>query len=45
MKTMNPGEVALGEQMGLGVQPVLHIVPGQGTLVHIAEVCPSRDLV
>ncbi len=45
MKTVNPGEVAFREQFRLGLQPVLHIMPGQRTLVHITEVCPSGHFV
>ena len=45
METVNPREVAFGEQLRLGFQPVLHILPGQGTLVHISEVGPSGDFV
>jgi len=38
MKTMSPGEIAFREQLRLSLQPVLHIMPGQRTLVHISEV-------
>jgi hypothetical protein len=29
MKTVNPGELAFREQLRLGVQPMLHLMPGQ----------------
>ena len=45
METVNPGEIPFREQIGLGLQPVLHIVSGQRTLVHITEVRPPGDLV
>ena len=45
VKPMNPGEVAFRDQFRLGLQPVLHIVPGQRTLVHITEVGPSGHFV
>jgi hypothetical protein len=45
MKTVNPGEVAFRNQFRLGLQPVLHLVPGQRPLVHISEVCPSGHFV
>ena len=45
MKTVSPGEVPFREQMRLGLQPVLHIVSGKRTLVHITEVCPPGHLV
>ena len=45
VKPMNPGEVAFGEQLRFGLQPVLHIAPGPRTLVHITEVCPSGHFV
>ena len=45
MKTVSPGEVPFREQMRLGLQPVLHIVSGQRTLVHITEVGPPGHLV
>ncbi len=44
MKTVSPGEVPFHEQMRLGLQPVLHIVSGLGTLVQITEVGPSGHL-
>jgi len=45
MKTKNPGEVAFRQQLGLGLQPVLHIMAGLRTLVHITEICPSLHFV
>ena len=45
MKTVHAGEVALGEKLRLGLQPVLHIVPGQRTLVNISEVGPAGHFV
>ena len=45
MKTVNPGKLAFREQLRLGLQPVLHIVPGERTLVHITEVGPSSHFV
>ena len=45
MKTVNPGEIPFREQMRLSLQPMLHIVSGQRTLVHIAEVGPPGHLV
>jgi len=45
MKTMNPGKVAFRDQFRLGLQPVLHIVPGQRTLVDITEVGLSGHFV
>jgi len=45
MKTVNPGEFAFREQLRLGLQPVLHIVSGPRTLVHITEVGPSGHFV
>ena len=45
MEAVNPGEVAFREQLGLGLQPVLHIVPGLRALVHITEVRPSGHFV
>ncbi len=45
MKTVNPGQVAFLEQLRLGLQPVLHLVPGQRTLVHITEVGPTRHFI
>ena len=45
VKPMNPGEVAFGEQLRLGLQPVLHIAPGPRTLVQITEVSPSGHFV
>jgi hypothetical protein len=45
MKTVNPGEVPFREQMRLSLQPVLHIVSGQRTLIHITEVGPSGHFV
>ena len=45
MKSMNPGEVAFRDQFRLGLQPVLHIVTGQRTLVLITEVSPAGHLV
>ena len=42
---MNPGEVPFREQMRLSLQPVLHIVAGQRTLVQITEVSPPGYLV
>ncbi len=42
---MNPGAFAFRDQFRLGFQPMLHIVPGQRTLVDITEVCLSGDFV
>ena len=44
-KTVDPSDVVFREQMLLGLQPVLHIVPGQLTLVHITVVCASGHFV
>jgi hypothetical protein len=45
METVNAGEVPFREQLRLGLQPVLHIVPRQGTLVHKTKVGPPGHLV
>ena len=45
MKAVHPGEVPFREQMRLSLQPVLQIVSGQRTLVHITEVGPPGHLV
>jgi hypothetical protein len=45
MKTVSPREVPFREQMRLRLQPVLHIVSGQRTLVHISEVGSPGHLV
>jgi hypothetical protein len=45
MKTVNPGQVAFRDQLLLGLQPVLYLVPGLRTLVHITEVGPSGHFV
>jgi len=45
MKTVNPGEFAFREQLRLGLQPMLHIMPGQRTLVDITEVGLSGHFV
>ena len=45
MKAVNPSEVPFGEQMCLSLQPVLHVVSGQRTLVHITEVGPPGHFV
>ncbi len=45
MITVNPGEVPFREQIRLSLQPVLHIVSGQRTLVHITQVSSPGDLV
>src|ERR1035437_217951 len=45
METVSPGLVPFREQLRLGLQPVLHLVPGQRTLVHITEVGPSGHLL
>src|ERR1035438_9889932 len=45
MKTVNPGEFAFREQFRLGFQPMLHLVPGQRTLVHITEVGLSGHFI
>jgi hypothetical protein len=45
MIAVNPGEITLRDKIRLGRQPVLHIVPGLRTLVHIIEICPSGHFV
>ena len=45
MNTVSPGKVPFREQMRLGLQPVLHIVPGLRTLVHITEVGSSGHFI
>ena len=45
MKAVDPGKVAFLDQLRLGIQPVLHIAPGERALVHIGEVCPSSHFV
>jgi len=45
MKPMHPGELAFREQLGLGLQPMLHFMPGQRTLVDITEVGLSGDFI
>jgi hypothetical protein len=42
---MHAGEVAFREQLSLSLKPMLHLVAGQRTLVHITEVCPSGHFV
>ena len=37
VKAMNTGAVAFRKQMGLGCQPMLHVVAWSRTLVHIIE--------
>ena len=38
METVDPSEIAFREQFRLRGQPVLHLVSGQRTFVHISEV-------
>jgi len=45
MTAVDPGEIALREQLLLSFQPVLHVVTGLRALVHIIEVSPSSHLV
>jgi len=45
MKTVNPGEFAFRDQLRLGLQPMLYLVPGQRTLVQITEVGFSGHFV
>ena len=45
METVSPGLVPFREQLRLGLQPVLHIVPGQRTLVLITEIGPASHLI
>ena len=45
VETMNASEVALRDQIRFRLQPVLHIVAGQRTLVLIAEVGPAGHFV
>ena len=45
MKAVNPGKIAFRQQLLLGFQPVLHIVPGLRALVHIIEVGSSGHFV
>ena len=45
MKPVDSGEVAFFYQSGLSLQPVLHIVPWQGSLVHVSEIGPSGHFV
>ena len=35
---MDPSLIAFGDQIRLRLEPVLHLVTGPGTLVHITEV-------
>jgi len=43
MESVSASEFAFGHQVRLGLQPMLHIVPRERALVHVAEVCPSSD--
>ena len=45
MKTVTPGELAFRDQFRLSLQPMLHLVPLQRTLVGITEVCFSGHFV
>ena len=45
VKPMYPGRVAVGDQIRLGRQPMLHFVSGSRTLVDIAEVSFPCHLV
>jgi hypothetical protein len=45
MKTVNPGKIAFRQQLFLGLQPVLDIVAGLRSLVHIVEISPSGHFV
>ena len=45
VKPMHPGEFAFREQLRLGLQAMLHLVPLQRTLVGITEVCLSGHFV
>ena len=42
---MNPGEIAFRDQFRLRLQPVLHLVTGQRTLVLITKVGSTGYLV
>lgn len=45
VKAMNPGKVAVRDQVCLRRQPMLHITSGLRTLVLIIEVCLSGHLI
>ena len=45
MTAVDPGEIALCEQLLLGLKPVLHVVTGLRALVHVIEVSPSGHFV
>ena len=45
VKPVSPGEVAFGDQFRLGGQPMLHVLSGRRTLVHIGEVGPSGHFI
>ena len=42
---MHAGKIALGNQVCLRLQPMLHIVPGQRTLILVTEIGPPRHLI
>lgn len=42
---MDPGEIAFRDQFRLRLQPMLHLVTGQRTLILITEVGPAGYLV
>ena len=44
-KPMNSGEIALGNQLGFCIQPMLYVAPERGTLVHIGKVRLSGHLI
>ena len=45
MKTVDPGELAFRYQFRLRLQPMLHLVPVPGTLVHISEIGASGHFI
>ena len=45
MTAVDPGKIAFRQQLLFGLQPVLDIVTGLRSLIHIIEVSPSGHLV
>ena len=45
VKPVNPGEIAFCDQFRLRLQPVLHLMTGQRTLVLITEIGPAGYFV
>ena len=45
MKGVDARELTFGDQVRLGIEPMLHLMPRQRALVLVAEVGATRDFV